>query len=87
VTALENDDEYRDILRTRRRREVRLAASAVRKLEKHLARAVANRDEKLRQHHGPVKDGMLSYADLAAEAGLSRNRIIQIVQPPRNEES
>lgn len=66
--------------------EVRRASGRVRRLERDLERAIAERDAKMIEYHGDQRDGGLSYEDLAAatgtrgEDGISRGRVIQIVQ-------
>lgn len=70
--------------RDRQRHKVREAQLRVSMAERQLEKAIAARDRVMIAAHGNKKDGGLSYAELANETGLSKGRVIQIVQPTRN---
>lgn len=83
--TLRSPEEVSHTFRNAALNRVRQAGRTVRRLEKQLTKAIVARDELLRELHGPRSSGGLSYAELAEAAGLSRNRVIQIAQPPRGE--
>jgi hypothetical protein len=70
--------------RDRQRQKVREAQHRVTTAERQLEKAIAARDKVMIAAHGNKKDGGLSYAELANETGLSKGRVIQIIQPTRN---
>jgi hypothetical protein len=64
-------------LRTAHKTRLRQRAA---KLERVTADAVAARDTALIEAHGPKALGGLSYDEMAQAVGLSKGRVIQIVQ-------
>lgn len=69
-----------DVRRHERRKQLRATARRVREYETKLDDAVHERDRLLIDSHGPRRDGGLSYEEMAEAVGVSRGRIIQIVQ-------
>jgi|SRR5688572_6374186 len=73
--------------RERRRRRVREAAARVEvmrgKYEDAMGRAIEERDRILVECHGERSAGFLSYEELRTEAGISKGRVIQVVQRRR----
>lgn len=78
MTEAESDTERE--LTTRR---VRMAQNRVMAAELELQRAIEAREDVLVKAHGWRSQGKLSYAELARVTGLSKGRVIQIVQPHR----
>lgn len=66
--------------------EIRQASALVRRVQKAFELAVDQRDRLLIEYHGDRRTGGLSYEDLseatgeADEGGISKGRVIQIVQ-------
>jgi hypothetical protein len=71
-----------DVARSRRERRVVVerATSALVKAEEAYRAAVVRRDQALIDGHGDRRTGGLSYEELAEVAGVSKGRVIQIVQ-------
>lgn len=66
--------------RTMRRQSLRKLAQRVNRAEVTLEQAIRERDIALIEAHGDRRTGGLSYDELAKEVGVSKGRVIQIVQ-------
>lgn len=66
--------------RVKRTAMIRVLAEDVRRKRLILDTAIARRDEALIEAHGDKREGYLSYQELADASGMSKGRVIQVVQ-------
>lgn len=70
--------------RTIRKGEIRGHRNRLARAEARVEWLRAARDADMARHHGDKRDGYLSYEELASEAGVTKNRVIQITRQQRS---
>lgn len=80
-------DPHTAVMRGEHRATIARTSRAAERARVAYERAVAARDEAMLNAHGERRDGFLSYDEISQASGISKGRVIQIVQPRRKEKS